>query len=522
MRIEDLHGEKTGFILSIDAGTTSIRTMLFAHDGRVLASSQRPLRQIYPGPGMVEHDASEIWRLTKETMNEALDRCPVNRSGCVAVAITNQRETAVLWDRLTGSPLCNAIVWQDRRTQALCDSLNAEGLDEEVFRTTGLHVDPYFTGTKLRWMLDNVPGAAEASASGRVLAGTVDSWLIWNLTGGREHVTDHSNASRTMLFDISALDWDDGLLDAVGVPRSILPEPRPTCGAVGTTAPSVAGIDVPISASMGDQQAALFGQQCFSEGDAKVTFGTGGFLLMNTGRRPLRSEHGLLTTVAWTSGDGATYAMEGSVYMAGATIQWLRDELQIVESSSETERMAESVPDTGGCTIVPAFSGLGAPHWDKGARGMIMGLTRSTDRNHMARAALESIAFQARDVLEAMRKDADRDLASIRVDGGASANGFLCGFLSDITGARVVRPRTIESTAMGAAFMAGLAEGFWTDRKELASIWSLDREFLPSMPAEERERRIREWSKAVECARAWSRICGGSRPPNGNDTRRTG
>ncbi len=499
-----------GFILSIDAGTTSVRTMLFGRRGEVLAVSQRNLRQIYPEPGLVEHDPAEIWRLCRETMNEALDRCPLDRSECVAVAVTNQRETAVMWDRWTGNPLCNAIVWQDRRTGDFCDSMIADGYDEEVFGLTGLHIDPYFTGTKLRWMLDNVPSVREAEASGRAMAGTVDSWLIWNLTGGREHVTDHSNASRTMLFDISELDWDDSLLDLVGVPRSILPEPRPTGCILGTTDPSVAGIEAPIAASMGDQQAALFGQQCFSEGDVKVTFGTGGFLLMNIGSEPLHSDNGLLTTVAWTSGDRTDYAVEGSIYIAGAAVQWLRDELQIVESSAETERMAESVPDTGGCTVVPAFSGLGAPHWDQGARGMIMGLTRGTNRNHLARAALESIAFQACEVVDAMRADSGKDVPSIRVDGGASANGFLCRFLADVTGVKVVRPKVIESTALGAAYMAGLTVGFWDDREELAGNWSLDREFLPTMSEEERISRMEGWAKAVECAEAWSKICGKS------------
>ncbi len=499
-----------GFILSIDAGTTSVRAMAFGRRGEVLAVSQRNLRQIYPEPGLVEHDAAEIWRLCRETVNEALDRCPLDRSECDAVAVTNQRETAVMWDRWTGNPLCNAIVWQDRRTGGFCDAMIADGYDAEVFGLTGLHIDPYFTGTKLRWMLDNVPAVRAAVDSGRALAGTVDSWLIWNLTGGREHVTDHSNASRTMLFDISKLDWDDGLLELVGVPREILPEPRPTGCILGTTDPSVAGIEVPIAASMGDQQAALFGQQCFSEGDVKVTFGTGGFLLMNIGPEPLHSDNGLLTTVAWTSGGRTDYAVEGSIYIAGAAVQWLRDELQIVEASSETERMAESVPDTGGCTVVPAFSGLGAPHWDQGARGMIMGLTRGTNRNHLARAALESIAFQACEVVDAMRADSGKEVPSIRVDGGASANGFLCRFLADVTGVRVVRPKVIESTALGAAYMAGLTVGFWNDRGELAENWALDREFIPSMSEDERSERMAGWRKAVECARAWSEICGRS------------
>lgn len=502
-----------GFILSIDAGTTSIRTMLFGHGGEVLAVSQRQLRQIYPEPGRVEHDPSEIWESCRATMAEALSRPGIDPSGCLAVAVTNQRETAVMWDRETGRPLCNAIVWQDRRTASFCDSLIADGFDGEVFHRTGLHIDPYFTGTKLRWMMDNIPDVEGCMDSGRLMAGTVDSWIIWNLTGGKVHATDRSNASRTMLFNISTLDWDPYLLDIIGIGRDILPDVHPTGDVFGRTDPGVAGIDVPIAASMGDQQAALFGQHCLDEGDVKVTFGTGGFLLMNIGSEPELSGNGLLTTVARSAEGHTTYAVEGSIYIAGAAIQWLRDELQIVEASAETERMAESVPDTGGCTIVPAFTGLGAPHWDQGARGMIMGLTRGTNRNHMARAALESIAFQACDVVSAMSADFGKATESIRVDGGASANDFLCQFLADITGIRVVRPKVIESTALGAAYEAGLTIGFWKDVDELKSNWKLDREFLPGMGADERRRRMREWSKAVECAKAWSRICGGDADP---------
>lgn len=496
------------FILSIDAGTTSVRAMLFGHEGQVLGVSQRQLRQMYPEPGLVEHDPAEIWALCRETTSDLLSRPGIDPSECVAVAVTNQRETAVMWDRDLGTPLCNAIVWQDRRTASFCERLIADGLDDGIFRRTGLHIDPYFTGTKLRWMIDNVPRVSESVAAGRAVAGTVDSWVIWNLTGGRVHATDHSNASRTMLFNIRTLDWDDELLSIMGVPRDILPEVHPTGHVFGYTDPAVFGIRVPIAGSMGDQQAALLGQQCLSEGDVKVTFGTGGFLLMNTGPEPDLSENGLLTTVARTSDDSVSYAVEGSIYIAGAAIQWLRDELQIVEASAETERMAESVPDTGGCTVVPAFTGLGAPHWDQGARGMIMGLTRGTNRNHLARATLESIAFQACDVVGAMMRDHGRETEAIRVDGGASANDFLCQFLADITGIRVLRPKVIESTALGAAYEAGLTVGFWNDVGELRRNWILDREFIPSMDEDERARRLRGWSNAVECAKAWSRICG--------------
>lgn len=495
-------------VLAIDAGTTSIRAMLFGAGGEVLAVSQRPLRQIYPEPGMVEHDPSEIWALCRETVRDVLSRPGVDPSSCAAFAVTNQRETAVAWDRDTGSPLCNAIVWQDRRTSGFCDGLSSEGLDGEIYRRTGLHVDPYFSGTKFRWMLDHVPAVRGRAESGRLALGTVDSWIIWNLTGGRVHATDHSNASRTMLMDIRGLSWDPDLAEILGVPPDALPEIRPTGCVFGTTDPAEVGVSVPIAGSIGDQQAALFGQQCLSDGDVKVTFGTGGFMLMNAGTKAPVSSNGLLTTVAWTHGCRPVYAVEGSVYIAGAAIQWLRDELQIVEASAETERMASSVPDTGGCTLVPAFTGLGAPHWEPGARGMIMGLTRGTNRNHLARAALESIAFQACDVVRAMSSDTGKRVAEVKVDGGASANGFLCQFMADISGTRVLRPKVIESTALGAAYQAGLTVGLWSSEDDLRGNWVLDREFVPSMPEDERLRRLDSWSKAVECAKAWSRICG--------------
>lgn len=493
-------------ILAIDEGTTSVRAMLIGHDGSISRIAQRPLTQIYPEPGLVEHDASEIWRLCREVVVEAVSGEEVE-----AVAVANQRETSVLWDPVTGRPLCNAIVWQDRRTGGFCDSLRRDGCDAEVFERTGLHIDPYFSGTKIRWMIDHVPGAREAVADGRAIAGTIDSWLIWNLTGGRVHATDHTNASRTMLFDIRRLEWSSDMLDLVGLPADILPEPCPTGHVFGYTDPSVVGFEAPIASSMGDQQAALLGQQCLHEGDVKITFGTGGFLLMNIGTEPRLSRNGLLTTVARTARGRTAYAVEGSIYIAGAAIQWLRDELQIVEEAKETEEMAESVPDTGGCTIVPSFTGLGAPHWDQGARGMILGLTRGTNRNHLARAALESIAFQACEVTNAMSADSGRRAGVIRVDGGASANNFLCKFLADITGIRVARPKVIESTALGTALEAGLTTGFWSDEDEVAPLWRLDREFVPYMDEDERERRMAEWSRAVECAKTWSRVCGSRR-----------
>lgn len=496
-------------VLAIDAGTTSVRSMVFGPKGEVLAVSQRSLRQIYPRPGWVEHDPSEIWALCRETVRDVLSRQAVGGTDCVAFAVTNQRETAVAWDRDTGSPLCNAIVWQDRRTSDACDSLVSDGMDGEIYGRTGLHVDPYFSGTKFRWMLDNVPAVSERAASGRLALGTVDSWIVWKLTGGRVHATDHSNASRTMLMDIRSLEWDPDLAEVLGVPVDALPEVRPTGCVFGMTDSAEVGVAVPIAGSIGDQQAALYGQQCLTEGDVKVTFGTGGFMLMNAGDDPPTSSKGLLTTVAWTNGHRPVYAVEGSVYIAGAAVQWLRDELQIVESSAETERMALSVPDTGGCTVVPAFTGLGAPHWDPGARGMIMGLTRGTNRNHLARAALESIAFQACDVIRAMSADTGKRVAEMKVDGGASANGFLCQFMADISGTRVLRPKVVESTALGAAYQAGLTVGMWGSEADIAGNWVLDRGFEPSMPGDERERRLADWSKAVECAKTWSRICDG-------------
>ena len=492
------------YVLSVDAGTTSVRCMLFGHGGEVLAVSQRPLSQHYPGDGMVEHDASEIWRLCRETVSECLSRPGIGPAGCRAVGVTDQRETTVVWDRRTGEPLCNAIVWQDRRTHGMCRRLAEEGLSEEILRRTGLQVDAYFSGTKLRWVLDNVPGAREAAERGDALFGTVECWLIWKMTGGRVHATDWSNASRTMMFNIRDLDWDPYLLEVLGVPRAMLPEPLPPGHVFGTTDPDAVGFAAPVAGALGDQQAALFGQTCFEEGDVKITFGTGGFLLMNLGREPRTVPGGLLTTVAWASDGRPVYALEGSVYIAGAAVQWLRDELQIVEASAETERMANRVPDTCGCYVVPAFTGLGAPYWVQNARGVIMGLTRATNRDHIARAALESIAFQANDVIRAMEEGSGTRMHSIKVDGGASANDFLCQFLADITGMEVERPRCIESTALGAAYTAGLTVGFWDGEDDLRANWALDRRFVPSMPREWRDELVRGWERAVRCARLWS------------------
>ena len=493
-----------GYVMAVDAGTTSVRCMLFGHGGEVLAVSQRDLRQIYPGPGMVEHDATEIWELCRDVIRDCLTKPGIDPTECMALGITNQRETTVVWDSRTGEPLCNAIVWQDRRTHDFCQGLRERGLGGEFLERTGLQVDSYFSGTKLRWILENVPGAREGAECGRVLFGTVETWLMWKLTGGTVHATDYSNASRTMMFNIGDLDWDPYILDVLGIPGRMLPSPFPPGHVFGTTAVEAIGAEIPIASALGDQQAALFGQACFDVGDVKITFGTGGFLLMNIGTEPKVTTKGLLTTVAWDVGDGAEYALEGSIYIAGAAVQWLRDELQIVEESAETERMAERVEDTCGCYVVPAFVGLGAPHWDQNARGIIMGLTRGTNRCHIARAALESIAFQANDVIRAMEEDSGTAMHSVRVDGGASANDFLCQFLADITGMEVLRPRCIESTALGAAYMAGLTVGFWDDEGDLSDNWSLDRKFVPRMDPAGREVHIRGWNHAVRCARLWS------------------
>lgn len=488
------------FVLAIDAGTTSVRSMAFGKDGHAIASSQRPIRQIYPGDGMVEHDAMEIRDAVIATLRECLEMTGMDVSECDCIGMTNQRETTVVWDRRTGIPVHNAIVWQDRRTAGMCSEISELGYGGYILQKTGLQVDSYFSGTKIRWILDNVGGAAEASGRGDLLFGTVDTWIIWCLTGGRVHVTDYTNASRTMMFDIAGLDWDDGLLDILGVPRCMLPDPVPSATDIGTLDDDILGGPVRIMSAIGDQQAALFGQGCFGEGDVKITFGTGGFLLMNTGDSPAEPASGILSTVAWGLGGRTAYALEGSIYIAGAAIQWLRDDLQIIEESSETEAMAESVTDTCGCYIVPAFTGLGAPYWVQNARGVITGLTRATNRCHIARAALESIAFQAHDVIRAMESDSGKAITSIRVDGGASANNFLCQFLADITGMTVERPECIESTALGAAYLAGLASGFWKDLDEVGCNWTLDRRFVPDMPQSTREDRLNGWKRAVRCS----------------------
>jgi glycerol kinase len=499
------------FILALDQGTTSSRAILFDRSGRPAAKAQKEFTQIYPRPGWVEHDPDEIWESQLAVAREAMARAGATAPDIAAVGLTNQRETTIVWDRETGRPLHNAIVWQCRRTARLCDRLRADGLAETVRAKTGLVIDAYFSGTKLKWLLDNVPGLRDKALGGRVAFGTVDSWLIWNLTGGKVHATDSSNASRTMLFNISDLSWDEDLLAALEVPRAVLPDIRPSSGFFGRTEPDLFGGPIPVTGDAGDQQAALFGQACFEPGLGKNTYGTGCFMLMNTGPEPVYSAKGLLTTVAWGLPGGTTYALEGSVFVTGAAVQWLRDGLGLIGSASETEALAASVADTQGVYLVPAFVGLGAPYWDSYARGLLIGLTRGTGRAHVVRAALESIAYQTRDVLEAMTADSGVRLQVLRVDGGAAVNDFLMQFQADILGVPVERPVVNETTALGAAYLAGLAAGFWRDQREIAELWARDRIFAPRMDDGERERLCVGWGKAVSRALAWEEQPGGGK-----------
>ena len=490
------------FVMALDAGTSSSRAIVFDRDRRIVAVAQREFRQIYPQPGWVEHDPVEIWETQLAVAREALAKAGATASSLAAIGITNQRETTVVWDRETGRPVYNAIVWQCRRTSDFCDELRKRGLADSIRETTGLVPDAYFSGTKLRWILENVPGARAAAEAGRLLFGTVDTWLLWNLTGGRVHATDYSNASRTMMYDIGALKWSDDILGELDVPRSVLPEVRPSSGVFGETAPGVLDGAVPVAGVAGDQQSALFGQTCFSPGDAKNTYGTGCFMLMNTGARRVPSENGLLTTIAWGLDGKVDYALEGSVFTAGAAIQWLRDELGLLEKASDSEAMARAVPDTNGCFVVPAFTGLGAPYWDQYARGAVLGLTRGVNRNHVVRATLESLAYQTADVLEAMQKDAGIGLTALRVDGGASANDFLMQFQSDVIGVPVERPACIETTALGAAFLAGLAVGYWTNQAELKANAAGLTTFAPALAPEARTKAMDLWHQAVARVRS--------------------
>ena len=491
------------YIMALDAGTTSNRCILFDQEGRVRAAAQKEFPQIFPKPGWVEHDAREIWATQLGVAVEALGKIGATAADIAAIGITNQRETTVVWDRATGEPVYNAIVWQCRRTSAYCAELKARGYAEAIRRKTGLVVDAYFSGPKIRWILDNVPGARRRAEAGELLFGTVETWLIWLLTGGRVHVTDYSNASRTMLFNINTLDWDEELLDLMDIPRSMLPTPVPSSQVYGETDPGFFGRSIPIAGAAGDQQAALFGQACFTPGQAKNTYGTGCFLLMNTGDKPVFSSSGLVTTVAWGLGSRVSYALEGSIFVAGAAIQWLRDEMRLIDSAADSEYHAGKVSDTAGCYVVPAFTGLGAPYWDQYARGAIVGLTRGVNKNHIIRATLESIAYQVSDVLEAMRADSGIALTSLKVDGGASSNNVLMQLQADILQVTVHRPVCVETTALGAAYLAGLAVGYWSSQEEIARNWAVDRTFLPAITTQERDKKLQGWKRAVIRAFDW-------------------
>ena len=490
------------FILALDQGTTSSRAIVFDATGAAIATGQREFRQVFPQPGWVEHDAEEIWSSQIAAALEALRLARLKPSDLAAIGITNQRETTVVWDRRTGRPISHAIVWQDRRTAPFCDQLKRDGHEALIQRKTGLVIDAYFSGSKLRWMLDNIPGARADAEAGHLAFGTVDSWLIWKLTGGARHVTDASNASRTMLFNIHTGDWDDELLALFNVPRAMLARVGASSEVMGEAAGELAGVR--IAGIAGDQQSALFGQVCTQPGMVKNTYGTGCFMLMHTGAKPVVSRNKLLTTVAWRIGGRTEYALEGSVFIAGAAVQWLRDGLGLIKSSGEVEALAASVPDNGGVYLVPAFAGLGAPHWDPYARGAIVGLTRGTTAGHIARATLESMAFQSADLVHAMETDSGTPLKELRVDGGACVNDALMQFQADVLGVPVVRPKVSETTALGAAYLAGLAVGFWKSVEEIAAQWSVDRRFTPKMEATTRERLRAEWSRAVEKSKGWA------------------
>ena len=493
------------YMMALDSGTTSNRCILFDRAGRIVSVAQREFTQYFPQPGWVEHDANEIWATLLGVAVEAMQMAGAAAADIAAIGITNQRETTIVWDKATGEPVHHAIVWQCRRTSEYCDELRARGLTARFREKTGLVLDAYFSATKLHWLLENVPGVRERAAKGELLFGTVETWLIWKLTGGRAHVTDYSNASRTMLFNINTLDWDEEILAELNIPRSMLPKPLSSSGLFGTTNPSLLGGEIPITGAAGDQQAALFGQTCFQPGEAKNTYGTGCFLLMNTGEKPVFSQNGLVTTIAWGLGEKVTYALEGSIFVAGAAIQWLRDEMKLIANAAESEAVAQEVTDTNGCYVVPAFTGLGAPYWDQYARGAIVGLTRGCNRAHIVRATLDSLTYQTYDVLNAMRADSGIALASLKVDGGASANNYLMQTQADVIGAPVLRPTCVESTAMGAAYLAGLAVGFWRDQAEIRKIWAVDRTFEPQLDAKSRDARLHGWHRAVQRAFDWAK-----------------
>ncbi len=492
------------YIMALDQGTTSSRAIIFNHDGEIIKTAQNEFTQYYPKNGWVEHDPMEIWGTQSGVAREVLETAGIRPDEIAAIGITNQRETTVVWDKNTGRPIYNAIVWQCRRTASICDDLKEKGLSDYVKENTGLLIDAYFSGTKIKWILDNVEGAREKAENGELLFGTIDTWIVWNLTRGKEHVTDYTNASRTMIYNIRELKWDKKLLEALDIPASMLPQVKNSSEVYGVTDPQTfGGAEIPIAGIAGDQHAALFGQACFEPGMAKNTYGTGCFMLMNTGEEMIASKNGLLTTIAWGIDGKIEYALEGSIFVGGAVVQWLRDELQIVHDAKDTEYFAGKVKDTGGVYLVPAFVGLGAPHWDMYARGAILGITRGTNRNHIIRASLEAICYQSRDVLEAMEEDSGISLKTLKVDGGAVENNFIMDFQSDILGVPVHRPKTIETTALGAAYLAGLAVGFWESKDEIKKRWSVDKVFSPAMEEDEKEKLYKGWKKAIGRSLDW-------------------
>lgn len=491
------------YILSLDQGTTSSRAVLINNEGKIISSKQKEFKQSFPKPGWVEHDPNEIWSSLASVITQVLIEAGVKPEQIQGIGITNQRETTIVWDRKTSKPIYPAIVWQDRRTAEICKKLKKEGLEKTIQKKTGLLLDPYFSGTKLQWILENVSGAKEKASKGELAFGTVDSWIVWKLTSGQKHITDGTNASRTLLYNIEDLEWDEGILKILKIPRSLLPEVHDSSEVYGNTNCSLFSIPIPISGIAGDQQAALFGQACFEKGMVKATYGTGCFLLMNTGEKPIFSMQKLLTTIGCQLNGKTYYALEGSVFIGGAVIQWLRDGLNIIRKSKEVEKLAASVQDNGGVYFVPAFTGLGAPHWNPSARGTILGITRGTSAAHIARAALEGIAFQATDLLMAMQKDADLTISDLRVDGGVVASDFLMQFQSDLMNIPVQRPNITELTALGVGFLAGLSVGFWKDQKEIASFWELEKKFQPKMPISESNKLRKKWDMAIKCAEVW-------------------
>ena len=493
------------YIMALDAGTTSNRCILFNEAGEIRSMAQKEFRQIFPNPGWVEHDANEIWSTQLGVAVEAMSKIGATAEDIAGIGITNQRETAIVWNRETGEPVYNAIVWQCRRTSDIADKLKNKGLKDLYRQKTGLIIDAYFSATKIKWILDHVSGARKLANEGKLLFGTVETWLIWKLTKGAAHVTDYSNASRTMLFNINDLTWDKEILEELDIPESMLPKPMPSSCIYGYTDPSFFGCAIPIAGAAGDQQAALFGQTCFSKGEAKNTYGTGCFLLMNTGEKPVFSKNGLVTTIAWGLDGKVNYALEGSIFVAGAAIQWLRDGMKMIDSSMDSEYMASKVNGTHGCYVVPAFTGLGAPHWDQYARGTIVGITRGTNKNHIIRATLESIGYQVKEVITAMEADAGFELRSLNVDGGASANNFLMQFQADMINAPVNRPQCVETTAKGAAYLAGLAVGYWKNKEDVITNQLIERVFQPNMPEQERVKKMKGWNKAIKYAYGWAK-----------------